>query len=90
MGSTSRALYVRVCEHVGKSHRTNRPLTTPAHSAIRGHGQHCSADLSLDNFSIIGSATGFDLRILESLHIFKLKPDLNDMQSCFPLSIVGS
>ena len=90
VGSTSRALYVRVCEHIGKSHRTSRPLTTPVHSAIRSHGQLCSADVSIENFSIIGSATGFDLRILESLHILKLKPPLNDMQSSFPLSLVGS
>ena len=79
MGSTSHALYVRVCEQLGKSHRTNRPLSTPAQSAIRGHSQHCSADVLLDNFSIIGSATSFDLRILESPRILKLKPDLNDM-----------
>ena len=65
-------------------------LTTPVHSAIRSHGQHCSADVSIENFSIIGSATGFDLRILDSLHILKLNPPLNDMQSSFPLSLVGS
>ena len=90
VGSTTRTLNVRTCEHVGKSFRTGIPLTTPSNSSIRSHAEICSGDISLDNFSIIGSANGLDLKILESLHIFKLKPILNDMQSAFPLAVVGS
>ena len=90
VGSTTRTLNVRTCEHVGKSFRTGIPLTTPSHSSIRSHAESCSGDISLDNFNIIGSATGLDLKILESLHIIKLKPILNDMQSAFPLAVVGS
>ena len=30
-----------------------------------------------------------DVRILESLFIYKIRPDLNDSQSAFPLNIVG-
>ena len=38
----------------------------------------------------IGStSSAIGLRILESLHIFKLKPVLNDSQSSYPLSIVN-
>ena len=90
VGSTARTLNVRTCEHIGKSYRTGTPLGTPSHSAVRSHSYECSGNLSLENFSIIGSASGLDLRILESLHIFKQKPDLNDMQSAFPLFVVGN
>ena len=40
-------------------------------------------------FSILDSAPDFvSLRILESLHVFKLNPSINDTNSSFPLYIV--
>ena len=46
--------------------------------------------VTLDDFRIIGSTySAIDLRILESMHIFKSKHVLNDSQSSYPLSIVN-
>ena len=89
IGSTTRALCVRVAEHAGRSHRTNHLLTSPPYSSIREHASACDSPVSLDNFSILGSCKNvLDLRILESLYIFKLKPSLNNMQSAHPLFLV--
>ena len=44
---------------------------------------------SIDDFKIIDmERSSFSLRILESLHIFKTKPSLNDKTSAFKLNIV--
>ena len=49
------------------------------------------AGVVLDNFSILNNTSSLlDLRILESLYIFRHKPKLNNTQSCFPLEIVNS
>ena len=43
-----------------------------------------------EDFNIVGTASNVKkLKILVSLHIFKTWPVLNDMQSSFPLNIVG-
>ena len=90
IGSTIRTLKTRVAEHAGRSYRTDRPLARPSHSSIRDHLEHCDSQIREQNFSVIGSTSNpTDLRILESLHIFKHKPNLNDMQSAFPLKIIG-
>ena len=90
VGSTSRTLFVRASEHGGRSHRTGALLTCPPHSAIRVHcEQACLSPVSYDNFKILAAAPDLvSLRILESLHIFKSKPKLNDSDSSFPLNIV--
>ena len=89
VGSTCRNLYQRVAEHSGLSFRTNQPLSTPPQSAIRNHSEICSPNVSLQNFKILSSHSNFlDLRILESLHIHRLKPGLNNMDSAFHLNIV--
>ena len=50
----------------------------------------CNSSIVLDNFNIIDRMNNItDLRILESLHIFKLRPHLNESQSAFPLTIVN-
>ena len=90
LGCTSRCLGVRISEHEGTSHRTGNPLTRPVHSAIRDHIQRCSGAVSPDQFRILASSRGIDLKILESLFIFKRRPILNDMNSSFPLAIVNS
>ena len=90
VGSTMRTLGQRIAEHRGVSYRTNRILTQPSHSAIRDHAFTCDARVHPSNFNIIGSAFNLlELRILESLHIFKDKPSLNETSSAFPLSIVN-
>ena len=55
----------------------------------RTHSESCGILVTLQDFFIIGStSSAIDLRNLESSHIFKLKPVLNDSQSFDPLSIV--
>ena len=85
IGSTTRALCVRVAEHAGRSHRTSHLLTSPPYSSKLP----CDSPVSPDNFSILGSCKNvLDLRILQSLYIFKLKRSLNNIQSAHPLFLV--
>ena len=87
-GSTIRTLNARIAEHRGVSNRTGHTLITPPHSAIRIHSDQCASDLNPDHFSIVGYNNNFSsLRILESLHILKNKPVLNETTSAFPLLI---
>lgn len=89
IGSTTRTLCVRVAEHAGRSYRTGHLLASPSHSSIRDHALSCDSPIRLDNFSILGRCNNvLDLRILESLYIFKCRPTLNNMQSAHPLFIV--
>ena len=82
VGSTCRTLGARVAEHMGRSHSTNSLLTNPSHSSIRDHSFSCDSLINVDNFSILKSCSNFNqLRILESLCIYKLKPNLNDNKS---------
>jgi hypothetical protein len=86
IGMTKRHLHKRVAEHAGRSARSNKPLSNPPHSSIRLHSTNCSCNISLDNFKILTSANNdTDLRILESLYIYKKRPPLNEMLSSHPL-----
>ena len=68
---------------------TGSILSVPPHSMVMTHSESCGLPVTLDDFCIIGStSSAIDLRILESKHIFKLKPVLNDGQSSYPLRIV--
>ncbi|KAG1658491.1 hypothetical protein GQR58_022937 [Nymphon striatum] len=90
IGSTKRQLYRRVAEHAGKSFRSNNPLSNPPHSSIRQHTNSCKCQITLSNFAIIGSAkSDIELRILESIHIYKKRPSLNDRLSSYPLAILN-
>ena len=89
IGSTKRSLHCRVEQHIGRSFRTGMWLTRPDPSAIRAHAEGCSSNISLDDFTIIGRETSLhDLRLLESLHISKKKPCLNDNTSAVQLNVV--
>ena len=76
VGSTTRQLHCRICEHEGISPRSKLPLTSPPFSAIGEHYKTCGEQFNPDLFEILDSST-FNLRLLESLYIFKLKPKLN-------------
>jgi len=90
IGSTVRNLKTRVAEHIGRSCRTGLLFTRPSHSNVRSHAENCNVLVKSSDFKVVGSASNvLDLRILESLHIFKSKPPLNDMQSSYPLAIVN-
>ena len=90
MGSTVRTLQTRVMEHAGISVRTGRPLTSPLQSAVRTHNERCSGGQVLPrDFSVLGAANSVThLRILESIYIYKEKPNLNETDSAFPLKIL--
>ena len=90
VGSTTSTLHTRVAEHAGRSFRTGALLTPHPHSNIRAHALSCSSPVANDNFNILARENNnIDVRILESLFIYKIRPDLNDSQSAFPLNIVG-
>ena len=90
IGSATRLFASRVAEHSGRSLRTNRILDHPSHSNIREHARTCGTPITIDNFTIVTSCSNTnDLRILESLYIFKDRPVLNDMQSAHPLCVVS-
>lgn len=74
-----------MCEHSGRSHRTNRPLSNPSHSKIREHSR--PSDIEHANFSILGSSNLLNLRILEYLHIAKNNPSLNYKNSAYSLNL---
>ena len=44
--------------------------------------------ISDDSFKILSNSNVFDLKVLESLYIHKLQPNLNDYNSSFDLHIV--
>ena len=89
IGSTTIPLCVTVAEHAGRSHRTDHLLASPSHSSIRENALSCDSPIRQDNFCILGRCNNaLDLRILESLYIFKCRPTLNNMQSAHPLFIV--
>ena len=88
VGSTSVNLFIRSAQHRGVSHRTGRFLAKPVKSSIREHCESEDHRFSYDNFSILDTAQNkLDLRILESIHIKKLRPQMNDMESVVPLNI---
>ena len=90
VGMTARTLGTRVDEHVGVSYRTGARLTQPPHSAIGDHRDSCGASFDTSNFKIFANAyCTSDLRILESVYIYKTKPILNNQLSSYLLSIVN-
>ena len=50
VGSTIRTLHTRVCEHIGKSHRTSLPPACPQHSNVRFHAQKCRVSVEDSKF----------------------------------------
>ena len=77
IGSTTKQSRIRFFQHLGKSPRTNRPVTVPAHSTPRNHCHENDHLLSLNDFKIIDSANNeHELRILESFIFAKKSPPL--------------
>ena len=89
IGLTTRRLSIRVAEHRGVSARTGKLSGSPLFSAIRNHSDHCICDININSFKILGSDNSiFGLKILESLFIYKNKPNLNNSDSSTPLFLV--
>ena len=89
VGQTSKQLKVRVSQHKGGSFRTNNPLSNPEKNNILDHSLTANHPIIIENFKILTSCDRFDLRLLESLFIHKLKPSLNDQHSLTDLLIVN-
>ena len=87
IGSSIKQAKIRFHQHFGLSHRTSLPLNNPTHSNIRNHCLECDHQMKFSNFSVIDQTYSSDLRILESLYIKKLTPNLNSDQSSRPLQI---
>lgn len=78
VGQTGLQLKVRISKHAGKSFRTGRYLSSPEESSIRSHAELNHHRISESDFKILTLAsTSLDRRILESLCIKQLKPNLN-------------
>ena len=88
IGSTTRRLFVRICEHKGISSRTGQITQTQSNSAIRDHSLEKDHPLLTSNFTIIDKAYyKYDLLLCESLHILSEKPSLNNYLSAIKLNI---
>jgi hypothetical protein len=88
VGSSRRRFKERVDQHLGRSHRTHRPLTNPLHSARRNHAELHNHPFKAEHFKIIDQTSNNKLSILESLHICKVKPNLNIQQTSTQLFTV--
>jgi len=89
IGSTVLQMFRRYSAHQGVSFRTGKHLSNPEKSAIREHSETHDHPFKLQNFSVIDNVQPLtNLRTLESLYIYKCKPQLNDMQSAMPLNTV--
>ena len=78
IGSTQRQLQCRIAEHSGMSVRTGLPLSKLPYSAIYDHREKKDHPISEKNFKIVGRSYSINnLRLLESLYIFKSKPEMN-------------
>ena len=85
VGSSTKQAKFQFSQHIGISPRTMLPLNSPPFSSIRNHCSDLDHRIRMSNFSIISTSKSSDIRILESLYIFKLKPTLNLDQSASQL-----
>jgi len=90
IGSTSVQLFKRCAQHLGVSFRTGQHSTRPDNSSIRDHSEKYEHVMKESNFSILDRCnTERELRILESIHIFKHRPSINECQFAVPLNILA-
>jgi hypothetical protein len=86
IGSTALQMFIRSAQHMGVSYRTNLNLSKPQKSSIRDHCNNSKHNFNSDNFSILSSTFyPTDLRILESMYIYKDRPPLNEYSSAIKL-----
>ena len=79
VGMTACTLGTRVDEHVLVSYRTG----------ALDHRDSCGTKFDTSNFKILANAScASDIRILESLYIYKTRPILNNQLSSYPLLII--
>ena len=86
VGMTTRHRKVRVSEHMGVSARTGEAVVGTTITAVRQHrSSRCNMIID-DDFSILTKGdSSYELGIMESIMIKKLKPELNRDQKSVPL-----
>ena len=88
IGSTAVNLYIRMSQHMGLSYRTGNSLSRPPKSSIREHTARCGNPINKDNFTVIDrEPEEASLRILETLHIKRMKPGINECDTAVPTCI---
>ena len=87
IGCTRQRFKARVCQHIGRSDRTNAILSSPSYSEPRNHSTTCNGEITSSNFSILDSSSS-NLFTLESLYIKQQRPSLNNQSSSSTLYIV--
>ena len=80
-------LKYRIFQHKGVSCRTGNRLTCPPNSNIRQHALDSNHPIKLENFKLVNKSNKYEIKIVESILIHKLGPNLNDRGSSFPLFI---
>ena len=89
-GKNKRYFKVRICEHLGISHLTEKKVKTDNNklTAIQKHLLCCNYSPSFEDFSILTrESNGFKLKIIERLLIARCKPILNKADSSLPLEL---
>ena len=87
-GKTKRHFGVRICEHLGMSHLTGKPLQSSQNTAISEHLLNCVSAPSFDDFTTLASESNdFKLLLMESLLIARDKPPLNKNVQSYPLEL---
>ena len=89
VGETRRHFISWICEHKGISPVQMSRLQIPPFSNIREHALNCNHPFKIDNFSVLDRCHDYDLRLLESIFIHKLSPNLNNQTSACPLNILN-
>ena len=88
IGSTAVNLYIRISQHMGLSYRTGNELSRPPKSSIREHTVRCGNIITKDKFTVIDrESEESSLRILETLHIKRIKPRINECGQAVPTYI---
>ena len=89
-GKTQRYFKVRICEHLGISHLTEKKVKIDNNkpTTIQEHLLCCNYCPSFEDFSILTrESNDFKLRIMEGLLIARDKPILNKADSSLPLEL---
>ena len=89
-GKTKRHFKVRICEHLGISHLSDKKIKIDNNklTAIQEHLLCCNYCPSFEDFSILTrESNDFKLKIMESLLIAHDKPILNKADSSLPLEL---
>ena len=83
IGETQKQLKYRIFQHKGISCRTGNRLTCPPNSNIRQHALDFDHPIKLENFKLVNKSNKYEIKIVESILIHKLSPNLNDRGSSF-------